>query len=67
MAARCNRKCRREIRLQLLMFAVANYLLGMGTFMFVLCSASHVHRGHLEDLFSNPLVYFTSGNPSHHH
>ena len=70
MGAPCNLKCRktqREIRLQLLMFAMANFFLGMGTFMFLLCSSSTVHRGHLEDLFSDPITYFSPDNHSHHH
>ena len=65
-----NAKCRnrREIRVQLAMFACVNYLLGMGTFMFFLCSASNVHRGHLEHLFRDPMGYFSPGsNHEHHH
>ena len=45
---------KREVRIQLALFASANFLLGLGVFMFLLCSNSAVHREHLAQLFTDP-------------
>lgn len=55
----CNKKCKRNVRFQLATFAMINYLLGMGTFMFFLCSQSPKHLDHLGILFSNPFALVT--------
>lgn len=53
----CNKKCRRNVRVHLATFAAINYLLGMGTFMFFLCSQSPKHLDHLGELFTNPISF----------
>ena len=48
---------KREVRIQLALFASANFLLGLGVFMFLLCSNSAVHREHLGQLFTDPAAF----------
>lgn len=67
----CRKKCRRDIRIQLACFATANYLLGLATFMFFLCSNSPTHMNNLGEFVRNP-IGFVSGTtfepePHHHH
>lgn len=68
----CNKKCRRNVRVQLATFAAINYMLGMGTFMFFLCSSSPEHLDHLGSLLTDPITFVTtvtdemSGSHSHH-
>lgn len=59
-------KAKTEIRVQLALFATANFILGLGVFMYGICSNSEVHREHLGQLFTNPAALF-SNEPVHHH
>ncbi len=62
----CSKKCRRNVRAQLATFAAINYLLGMGTFMFFLCSRSPSHLEHLGELFTDPWSFVTTATKDDH-
>ncbi len=46
-------KNRAEVRISLAAFAMTNFLLGMATFMFVLCSSAPEHVLHLQLLLTD--------------
>ena len=62
----CDKKCKRNVRVQLSLFAAINYMLGMATFMFLLCSNSPSHMKHLNDLLMDPLSFVTSATEVDH-
>lgn len=65
----CNQKCRRNVRVQLATFAAINYLLGMGTFMYFLCSRSPEHLTQLGNFLNDPISFVsgdTGADHSHH-
>ena len=47
-------KVTRQVRISLALFAATNFLLGMGVFMFFVCSSAPDHVRHLSLLFSSP-------------
>lgn len=59
-------KAKTEIRMQLALFATANFILGLGVFMYGLCSNSAVHREHLAQLFTDPASLFGSEHAAPH-
>jgi hypothetical protein len=52
-------KAKREIRLSLSMFALANFSMGMAVFMFVFCSSAPKHAEHIGLLFTDPARLFS--------
>jgi hypothetical protein len=65
----CDKKCKRNIRVNLAVFAAINYMLGMGTFMFFLCSNSPSHMKQLNNFLVNPIGFVTGDTEvdhSHH-
>lgn len=63
-------KTRKAVRTQLAIFAMLNYIAGLGTFMFFLCSNSSVHRDQLGSFAADPVRYIhRSAEPGHngHH
>jgi len=65
-------KATRQVRISLALFAATNFLLGMGVFMFFLCSSAPDHVRQLNLLFSNPGQLFDelsegSGKGHAHH
>lgn len=60
-------KTRKAVRTQLAIFAILNYLAGLGTFMFFLCSNSSIHRDQLGSFASDPIGYIRHAGQEGHH
>lgn len=55
------KKKRMKVRGALAVFALTNFLLGMGTFMFIFCSSSPKHIRNLHSLLTNRLYLVKEG------
>ena len=62
----CPKKYRRQVRLQLAMFAAANFCLGLATFMFFICSNSPEHLKALNQFASDPIAFILGHDHSQH-
>ena len=62
----CDKKCKRNVRVQLSLFAAINYMLGMATFMFFLCSNSPSHMKQLNNLLMDPVSFITGARETDH-